>query len=315
MNSTAIPSPAAGDVIFTGAAKMELLFSWAAQLLIDPAARRSPSSFGHVAIACDEDLALESVPAPENGQGEKGAWSQVDLGFGVRPILIADILIGAKRAGHRFHVLRAEDPPSNLKQALARDSKFLEGVIGSQYSIDALKESAEAKLNRPIPAALEGYLDWSAKATNLQARAELTAEHVKQLAEIMPEYAEHLSSQSYFCSQFVRELLVRTKLVNAVEIEPRITPTGLYARLLEIGWQDVTETDYASDAVRNLALDRSGAAGAHFITMHGIDEMNLRMHALAMQVRVIEHSMNRMNELLDEHNKTLTKISGGTSPE
>ncbi len=134
-------TPQCGDVLFTSSPGLERAVSLWVQRKVDPLAQVSERGFTHVAIAVNDGMALEAVPAPIEGDDiisrvaalkeakdriTRTPWSDVELDFGVRPFPIEEICVKSLRPGCDLAVLRsttaaseaaiqASDTPPHMK--------------------------------------------------------------------------------------------------------------------------------------------------------------------------------------------------------
>lgn len=316
MNAVNRPEPKPGDVLFTSQPDGETLLSWGVQSLVDRDARRAPRAIGHVAIVCTENVALESVPS-EDAQPAVGAWSGEVLSFGTRPILVGDLLVGARRSGARWWVLRRSEPlPPHTVNALSLASPEVMRLIGSGYSIESLKGLAEEKLRLKIPAALRNLFDWSAESTDLLARTELTDAHLEQIAQHVPGAVEYFQSHSFFCSQLVRHLLEHARLCEKGELDPQVTPSGLFVRLSKLGWRDMTGDAYSSEAVAGLEADSGALAHARacFAGARALHELALQQFVSKVTVDYIAARMNEVSRFCEDLTSRLTERYAPTAP-
>lgn len=318
MSSIGRPEPRPGDVLFTSQPGLETFISWGVQSLVDRDALRAPLAIGHAAMVCTGSMALESVPS-DDAQPAVAAWSGESLSFGTRPILVGDFLIGARRSGASWWALRRPEPlPPDTASALSLDSREVMRIIGSGYSIESLKALAEEKLRLKIPAALGNLFDWSAEATGLLARTELTDAHLEEIAQRVPDAVEYFQSHSFFCSLLVRHLLEHARLCERGELDPHVTPSGLFVRLSKLGWRDVTADAYSPEAVAGLVTDSSalGNARADFASARALHELALQQVVPKVTVDYIAARMNEVTRCCQDLTSRLTaRYAPAVSPD
>lgn len=267
--------PQCGDVIFTSSPGLERAVSLWVQRKVDPLAKMSERGFTHVAIAVNDGMALEAVPAPIEGDDiisrvaalkeakdriTRTPWSDVELDFGVRPFPIEEICVGSLKPGCDLAVLRSETNTSQAAKVLDLQTPLILALIGSEYSIDPLHKSMEAEINRAQAALLKIGPEWTSRAADLKSRLDLFEADWVQLDKWAPDALPDYETRPYFCSQLLPMLLERAGLVAKGSTAPNVTPTGLFKALAFQGWKDVTATDYDRTAALTLRDDPLAAA-------------------------------------------------------
>jgi len=327
-------TPRGGDVFFIRGPGWGSSVSVWVQEKLDPSARASLAKFTHVAVAVNEFMALEAVPAPatlENAASDRWLarllariaersdskqnltmtkWSDVPLEFGFRAIPIADLAIGAMMKRAEFAVLRnlRAPPPYELFELLAPE---IVGRMGSQYSIEALRDSMEAHLRnadgllvRTIPFALKlrvwlasSFPTWTSKAGDVKSLAGFSREDEKAFNEWVPNAFPNYESRAYYCSQLVPCLLQEASLLSTDLIYNDITPSGLHRSLSGLGWTDVTASDYSPELVEALRLDRHAAkrCGQTYLDWKVEHKFTLDLMARRILVKTLEEGMDRAN--------------------
>ena len=268
-------TPQCGDVLFTSSPGLERAVSLWVQRKVDPLAKVAERGFTHVAIAMNDGMAVEAVPAPLEGDDiisrivalkeakdkiTRTPWSDVELDFGVRPFPIEEICVGSLNPGCDLAVLRSEANTSEAAKFLDLQSPFILALIGSEYSIDPLHKSMEGEIHRAQAALLKIGPEWTSRAADLKSRLNLSEAEWKLLDKWAPDALPDCETRPYFCSQLVPMLLERAGLLANGSTAPNVTPTGLFKALAFLGWKDVTVTDYDRTAALHLRDDTLAAA-------------------------------------------------------
>jgi hypothetical protein len=309
------PTPKCGDIFFTRQTKgVESITSVLVQLLVDEKARKSSKQFTHAAIAADSKHVLEAVPEPDEEEMRKarkdptkGVWSDVDLSFGVRVRPIPDLIIEAWKSGSDLVGLRKPSVSSdNCKQLdLGSDEILLR--IGNPYSIDDIRYSLETYVKKLTNIDLrpwtEAYAEsWSSRATDLEALMGLTDEFRREMERVAPNCLTEYRSRKYFCSQLVSDLLCRADMLEAKHTTRDITPTGLYGILINLGWVDVTESDYGTDMIEALSNNESKrlACSADYISWKALHSTEIPIRGSGFFLEAMAGALERDKGKLDD---------------
>ena len=245
-----LPTPKPLDVLFTSS-KIDpySIGSILLQLFADKRAIPARQRFSHVSIVLDGQFALEAMP----GEGEsKGKFTEATLEPGVRFIPLPDIIVPAWKEDSNFVVMRSQRADTITPDEFGLQSPYILEILGSAYSLEKLRESAEARL-QALPEAALNFLrskfDWKAPARDVGSR--LVEREVREsLEKLIPGYVFPFKTASYFCSQLVADLLAKAGLLHFTEKADTITPTGLFAQLdASSEWEDVTTSDYSRAAI------------------------------------------------------------------
>lgn len=241
-------NPQPGDVIFLNASDVKTLVNRIGQVLLDQDAAASPRTFGHVAIVVSDRLAIEAMPAdPDDLTGQSprlphtakiGPWTGAELRAGVRLIPIPDLIIPTIQQSAGLVVLRNPD----IKDAdLSQLSPFNDAVLrmlGSQYSIELLTKQAAAKLPEHLMGIIGPKLNWTSVPIDLASR--LDSETRRTIEKNFTNLARPVA-RTYFCSQLVKNCLEVTSLIPGNVATEGTTPSGLYRKLNDRKWRNVTD--------------------------------------------------------------------------
>ena len=248
MQTKSIPRP--GDVLFFNWPDIETFVSRYAQTKLDPDAEEATRTFGHVAVTITDILAIEGVPVdPKDLIGKSptiantvkiGEWTGSELRGGVRLIPIADLVIPTMMRGGDVIALRTLDADEG---ELSKFSPYHDGVLrmlGSQYSIDILKDRARSILPTKLLSLVGHKFNWTSKAMDLASMVDIDPELRRRVEEHLPNYSLPEAARTYFCSQLVAKCLEFAGLIPENTATPSTTPSGLYRILLDRKWIDVT---------------------------------------------------------------------------
>ncbi|WP_160107276.1 hypothetical protein [Pseudomonas izuensis] len=330
MNSFILPKPQCGDVIFTSTnSRFNRIASFWAQRKIDAMAHESSRYFTHVAVAINDTIALEAVPAPiasasllattaskiapkmhAEDAPTKSHWSKVDLDFGVRLIPIGDILVGAMEKKSPLLVLRSGLDTTESAKRLDILSPYILATIGCAYSIDELQQSMENNLN-PLQKLISSNLpNLMSSASDLYTMMNLTPEHLAFLDEWAPDALPEYQLRSYYCSQLVQKILDHAMLTSESDIPTKITPSGLYKALTDLGWRDVTETDYSRGCIQHLNNNNSARSNAarKFHNFKHQYQAAVNHKAIELTVTTISKSMDKSKHSLGNTQFQLDKL-------
>ena len=243
------------DVIFTGGkGDYSCLLSILVQRVGDRKARYAARGFSHVSIVLDDSYALEAVPADDTP--EKGIYSGAELSAGVRIIPLLDLVLPSQKYDVPIAVFRSQKAATISQSAFGLHSYAILQRFASQYSLEGLREAVEKNLNL-IPAQITDLLRkrfvWTSPRQNIAAL--LVDEELRlSLEKNIPGYKFPFIDGKYFCSKLVAELLEEMELAHFNSSPEKISPTGLYAHLLELSaWTDVADSDYGPDGIKKAA--------------------------------------------------------------
>jgi hypothetical protein len=305
------PAPEPGDLLFLNSLDTETKVSGYIQRKIDPDAAPSDRTFGHVAIVIDRILALEAVPAPDPKDLDKqlvrlphtvevGKWSRAELRGGVRLIPIADLVVPAMHPSAELVVLRSPDVDTAARSNLTPLHPTILRLLGSQYSIDALKEKAKTVFAGRLAKFIGAKVDWTSFPIDLATRIDIDDALREQTEGMFPDYALPDLARTYFCSRLILACLRIAELLPANVATEMTTPTGLYQLLTDREWTDVS-THYRCTPDTEHYLHRSPLAhAASYTSTLALTDLAIKSDALTLQVEFIESAMDRMNRgLLD----------------
>jgi hypothetical protein len=323
---TVIPTARAGDVIFIRSDDKQGLGSCLCQILVDPHATFTGRWFTHVAIALDDSVALEASTAPEP---DETSWSGIALEEGVRLILLPDLMIPAPDRAVLRHPRGVEVSPA----AFDLSSPFMAGLYGSQYSIAALKRSAEQQLG-PVLHHLksESWFDWSSTPADLATKMGLDATFRQKIHQTLPSFTFGFQSRTFFCSELVAVLLTHVGLMHVGPNVSTLTPSGLFAYLQNVGrtpqerWVDVTASDYSdafikrwSDVMQSTweaAYSERLAALRAGQYHHAAGETRVAATAMVEKISTALSEYNEKRKALEalEHSRGTATLGAGDGP-
>ncbi len=257
MPHSVLPTPKRGDVLFFRAVSCEDFISSFVQWRIDPYARQTDQKFSHAALAIDDLLALDAVPPSSKKQ--PSTWTGLEQTHGVRLVPLPDLYIDDNRPAE-FVVLRYPSASAGAEPGLVFDLVSKARAWGKAYSVVALRESFEEYLQDKLPDWVSKRLairfparfDYASDAPFSFDRLDFDEDTRRLLEEWAPQANSQMEARRYYCSEFVAEMLKSVGLIEDRTSTAVLTPAGLFALLLKLGWRDVTLTDYASDAVEHL---------------------------------------------------------------
>ena len=304
-----VEQPKVGDVVFVSAEGKESAASQIIQKFVDPDARKSRRCFSHVAVVIDSLLALEAVPAPDSspsfelpGAVELSAWTKSELRGGVRLIPIADLIIPQLEKG-TLAVVRAAIPPC---ETFSLSHPVVLALMGSSYSIENLKTSALAWFPRTIADALSNKVNWTSRASDLAALADLSPELRENIAARFPNYALPAATRTYFCSQLVITCLELAGMLSPDKTTELTTPTGLYQLLESNDWTDVTKLYASADREAYLGMQRSSIRGSYYSRL-ALSDIAIRGQALGYATEFAKETLDAMSRLCAEIDARLKK--------
>jgi hypothetical protein len=307
MEVKSVPLP--GDVLFFNSFDIGTIVSRIAQTKLDPDADGAIRTFGHVAIAISSLLALEAVPSdPEDMRGQTavlkdtvaiGTWTGSELRGGVRLIPIADVVVPAMRGGKEMIVLRTLDVN---EEALSKFTPFNPEVLrmlGSQYSIDLLRDKAGARVPKALIDFFGSKFDWTSAPIDLSTRIGVDREFRKRVEERLLDYSLPDAARTYFCSQAVIKCLKIAELVPNDLATDLTTPSGLYRLLVDRKWLDVSVFyRCAPDVKRYLHMTPSSHSASYTSTL-AMTSVAIQQDAGGFGVAVIKSSLEAVARLCD----------------
>jgi hypothetical protein len=261
------------DLVFSGGkGEWQSVLSVALQPLSDETAKNAQRSFSHVSIVIDDRFALEAVPLDD--YGAVGEFSGATLRGGVRIIPVLDLVVPLWQRGSSFIVLRHRNA-SHAASAFRLDSRSVLELLGSEYSLNGLRDAAETKL-RVLPQRALDWLrqsfNWSSPPSNLGA-ALIDDQTRRSLERTIPGYTFPFKNCSYFCSKLAAEVVSTGGLAAFTDSLDRITPTGLYVRLAgSPDWSDATDSAYSDAGLRESAASSPASCRAAYESVvEGVD--------------------------------------------
>jgi hypothetical protein len=304
------PTPRRGDVLFTnGCNPVEAIISVLAQQLVDPLAKGENAGFGHVAIALDNFHAFEAMPESKDKKSVRSdgrlkqvaRWSGVKLEFGARLVPLPDIFIPNRS---RLTVLRAPETVELSEQAFEITSPFISSLVGSEYSIEALRNSAERILRIVSPYIIRVLAKGSSAPHDLAHEVAIDEELKARMT--VPSYAFPFESRTFFCSQLVIDVLKKANQSFTDQLPEKTTPTGLYRLLRKLGWKDVTESDYGASSIQNYNRStRRAACRANYMESQAMLIINRELLASQESIKFIGETFNKLNAFCEETTQRL----------
>jgi hypothetical protein len=254
MTETLFPSPAAGDVIFTYSKNRNSVFSPIVQAILDPKAKNAGIRFSHVAVAINSGVAIEAMPAKSSDEDTVGVWTGEKLANGVRLVPLGDVFAAANNLVVLRHPLRGGLAAKDFDIT----SDYYAGLLGSAYSLDKLKQSAELAVGA-IAVRLGKYVNPGSEAKNIGA---LMIGHDLRLeiSKSLPNFRFAFENTNFFCSDLVAGILENEGLLPLEEPAAGITPIGLFKLIESKGWLDVTSSDYSPASRANYLANKRTSA-------------------------------------------------------
>jgi hypothetical protein len=308
-----LPSAQPGDVLFTRSEEKSALVSCLLQeWLLDPMAKGSRRHFSHVSIAIDSSFAIEAVPEEdeEPNEGDRKNWSEVQLRPGVRLIPLPDLFMPSLKKRSRFAVLRPRKR-TPVPKTFDLLSTEITRVLGSEYSLEQLKKSAESAIGFAMPTIIRNKLfDWSSSPEDLATRMGVDAELRAQLKASFSGYDFELEPRAFFCSQLVGYFLQRAELLPKKVDVKKLTPTGLFFILEKQPdpWEDVTDTDYSVESVIEASKVSKASCQAAYMERLAMVGLAQQSEAVKPAVEIIKRSMEKMTDFCDETLKKLDRL-------
>jgi hypothetical protein len=309
------PTPQRGDVLFIDDLDISAACSGFVQRQLDPLARGTDLTFEHVAIAIDDSFALEAMPAPKQVVESKpnevaeqtiGAWTEVRLESGVRIVPLPDILVPSWRHCTQLLVLRSPTPLPEVGIFDLGSKEFL-ALIGSAYSVEPLKIAAEKAFSKIITNWIASKKSLSSPANNLAAKLGLKKEFLAKLAQELPNYEPLRELEPFFCSQLVLHVLTEAGAINTETPANAITPTGLYNLLSQLGWTEVTASDYSGKAISALATQSPTSYQAHYLTTRATIGVGRQLLGDTEHVKLMNALIKKSQNTLDDILKRVPK--------
>jgi hypothetical protein len=287
------PTPQRGDVIFILSGEKLSHLSCLLQRALFDTERVAGPWFSHAAIVLNDSIALEASTLPDSN--DPPTWSRVQLGQGVRLILLPDLLIPAKKRVVLRHPKAAAIPLSEFEMS----SPHIAGWYGSEYSIRTLRESAETAAPLLAKIVPPSWFDWSSPPDDLATKLGLDPDFRAKVAQTLPAYQFAFQTRSFFCSQLVVVLLWHAGLLDQRFQFERLTPSGLFDVLHRDNWADVTGTDYGDEALE--AWSRSNRLDWEIRYLQDIGYIQSRRnhYVNAVTVEVLEDMLGNFSEHLD----------------
>jgi hypothetical protein len=300
MQAKSIPRP--GDVLFLNSPDVETFVSRFAQTKIDPNAVAATRTFGHVAVTITDVLAIEAVPTdPKDLIGKSptlphtvkiGEWTGSELRGGVRLIPIADLVIPEMRRGGHVVVLRTLDAD---EPKLSNFSPYHEGVqriLGSEYSIDVLKEQAGSIVPKALVDLIGPKFKWTSEPLDFATFVDVDPALRHRIEERLPSYALPEVARTYFCSQVAAKCLEFAGLIAEEITTALTTPSGLYRILIDLKWIDVTNL-YLCDPYADRYLHRTPLAhSASYTSTLAMIGISIRSDAMDRALEFIKASLD-----------------------
>ncbi|WP_426424160.1 hypothetical protein [Bradyrhizobium genosp. A] len=293
----ALPTPRTGDLIFIRDQGLkDKLSTGLAQRIVDSNARAAIDSYGHVVVVLNESLGIEAMPDTDEGEGR--SWSGIPYGSGVRIVALPDVLVPSWQERISITVLRppkAADFPTDCYDLFSIDVLM---IHGSEYSIDALKR-------RAVDIFGKGFTEWvasgqrqSSEPNDIVSRMGFGEVRIRQaFGEV--GYVPPNEPRSFFCSELAIHFLKRAQLVEA-DFPMETTPTGLFELLKVRQWENVTEKDYGSRMIEEIATSPRG-----MVLADCAGDIELFLHRwvafdIGEQIKAIKAALDDANSYLEK---------------
>jgi hypothetical protein len=294
MTETVFPSPTAGDVIFTYSKNRNSVFSPIVQAIVDPRAKSAGMRFSHVAVAVNSGVAIEAMPAKPSDEAAVGVWSGEKLENGVRLVPLGDVFASANDLVALRRPLSTDHAPKDFDIT----SAYYAAILGSAYSLDQLKRSAELAVGA-MAVRLGKYVNPGSEAKNIGALM-IDDNLRREISKSLPNFKFAFENTKFFCSDLVTGVLKNEGLLAAEEPTAGITPIGLFKLLQSNGWIDVTDTDYSPVSQENYLANKRTAAlldYRHALVLHRFSKHGL---GFSETTRYIDASFASLNEFCDD---------------
>jgi hypothetical protein len=127
-----------------------------------------------------------------------------------------------------------------------------------------------------------------------------------RIAETVPSYVYPFQSRKFFCSQLVIDVLKKANQSFTDQLPEKTTPTGLYRLLRELGWNDVTESDYGASSIQNYDRSTMGAhCRANYSEAQAMLKINRQLLASQESIKFIGETFNALNAFCEETTRRL----------
>jgi hypothetical protein len=314
--------PQAGDVLFFKRDDIETKHAGLVQRMLDRDARWALRTFGHVAIALDGVLALEAVPAePNNSKNnqfklpnttELSDWSGCELRGGVRLAPIADLVIHAMRTKSDFVVLRGPKMNPEVGSILGPVSPFVVRLLGSQYSLEALKREAKAIFGETLTGLVASNFNWTSIPIDIATKIDLGAKSREQIAAMLPKCALPDAARTYYCSQLAICSLQACELFPPNVATDLTLPTGLYRLLHDRGWHDVTHIYRCGPEPKSYFRRTPASTAAYYTECLAMNVFAASGIPLELEVTFIAKALERATQLCEDVMRRLGVSSSQT---
>jgi hypothetical protein len=157
---------------------------------------------------------------------------------------------------------------------------------------------------------------WRSPKFDPKSRTKLDDKTLQDLSAYADVDLHAVKPRPYFCSQLVPTLLVETGLLPSDAVDADITPTGLHSRLADIGWEDVTATDFGDEAIETMRIDNPARleCGNAFVEYRLHHQWSVDLMGLKLQRAAIEDGMARTTASIKAAQDRLDKLYGVTVP-
>ena len=311
MKVQSVPRP--GDVLFFNSLDVATCLSCLAQTKLDPDAQDAIRTFGHVAVAVTNLLALEAMPSDPGDVGSHpatftetlaiGAWTGSELRAGVRLIPIADLVVPAMRSNKELTVLRTLDVDEEAPSSFNPYHTDVLRMLGSQYSVDILRASASNLMPKNLAAFINPKLDWTSVPADLATRIGIDSELRERIEARLPDYSFYDAARTYFCSQAVVRCLKIAGLLEKGVGTDLTTPTGLFRLLLNRKWLDVTVFyKCAPDAQKYLDMTPLAHSASYTFAL-AMTSLSIQQDAVDLGLGLIRSSLEAVTKKCNDYTR------------
>lgn len=313
MKVKSIPQP--GDVLFFNSFDLETIVSGIAQTKIDPDANEATRTFGHVAIVISNLLALEAVPSdPDDMQSRIatlrdttaiGKWTGSELRGGVRLIPIADLVVPIMHDEFEFVALRTLDVGDELVSNFTPFHRDVLPMLGSQYSIELLRQKTEARIPKALHRYLKSKFDWSSIPNDLATRIDIDPDLRTRIEKSLPDFSLPDAARTFFCSQAVIRCLRLSGIMPSDWGTDLVTPTGLYRLLVDHKWVDVSVLYRCAPDAKAFQNMSPMTHSASYTSTLAMTDLAIKQNAIALGAGLIDSSVEALSRLCEEVTKKL----------
>jgi hypothetical protein len=300
--------PQRGDVIFVYSGGKDGLVNVALQKWVFNKERDYGPWFSHVALALDDQIALETSTPPSKDDPQ--TWSGAQLKGGVRVIAIPDLLFGSKY----WRVLRSAEAAKLPKDAFLIPKPYISGLYGSKYSIKVFENYAREVA--PLVAAasdISGHsAGWTSDPTDVAHK--IGEEFRKRVLEDFPNHKFIFKERTFYCSDLVRVILSVLEVVPEQDPQARVTPSSFFDQLKGYGWEDATDQDYSNDAVQAMGLALKATVKNHYDFVVGEAQYWSGTHGFDELWSVVEKKKDAIDKKLEGYIHQLNRLSGIPRP-